>query len=127
MEQRDYVRRLLDAYRVTPGTCGAVRRPDRVLAAQLHQRGVPLEAVENAFVLAAARRLIRPTAAAPLGTIRSLAYFSPVIEEVLQLQVSQEYFQHLRHKLQRAASARYQITPSPKLKSPPHTALLRRG
>ncbi len=106
MEQRDYVHRLLDAYRVTPGTCGVVRRPDRVLAAQLHQRGVPLEAVENAFVLAAARRLIRPAGAAPLGTIRSLAYFSPVIEEVLQLQVAQEYFQHLRHKLQRAASAR---------------------
>jgi hypothetical protein len=106
MEQRDYVRRLLDAYRLTPGTCGAVRRPDRVLAAQLHQRGVSLEAVENALVLAAARRLLRPAGAAPLGTIRSLAYFSPVIEEVLQLQVSQEYFQHLRHKLQRAASAR---------------------
>jgi hypothetical protein len=106
MEQRDYVRRLLDAYRLTPGTCGAVRRPDRVLAAQLHQRGVSLEAVENALVLAAARRLIRPAGAAPLGTIRSLAYFSPVIEEVLQLQVSQEYFQHLRHKLQRASSAR---------------------
>ena len=106
MEQRDYVRRLLDVYRVTPGTCGVIRRPDRMLAAQLHGRGVPLEAVENAFVLAAARRFIRPAAAAPLGTIRSLAYFSPVIEEVLQLQVSQEYFQHLRHKLQRAASAR---------------------
>lgn len=106
MEQRDYVRRLLDAYCVTPGTCGVVRRPDRVLAAQLHQRGVPLQAVENAFVLAAARRLIRPAGAAPLGTIRSLAYFSPVIEEVLQLEVSKEYFQHLRQKLQRAASAR---------------------
>jgi len=106
MEQRDYMRRLLDAYRVTPGTCGIVRRADRVLAAQLHQRGVPLEAIENAFVLAAARRLIRSTGVAPLGMIRSLAYFSPVIDEVLQLQVGQEYFQHLRHKLQRAASAR---------------------
>ena len=106
MEQRDYVRRVLDVYRVTSGTCGVIRRPDRMLAAQLHGRGVPLEAVENAFVLAAARRLIRPAAAAPLGTIRSLAYFSPVIEEVLQLQVSQEYFQHLRHKLQRATSPR---------------------
>ena len=105
MEQRDYVRRLLDAYRATPGTCGAVRRPDRVLAAQLHQRGVPLAAVENAFVLAAARRLIRPAGATPLGTIRSLAYFSPVIEEVLQMQVSTEYFHYLRHRLQRAAFA----------------------
>jgi hypothetical protein len=73
MEQRDYVRRLLEAYRATPGTCGAVRSADRVLAAQQHQRGVTLEAVENAFVLAAARRLIRPEGAPPLGTIRSLA------------------------------------------------------
>ena len=69
IDQRDYVRRLLEAYRAT-------------------------------------RRMIRPAGAAPLGTIRSLAYFSPVIEEVLQLQVSQEYFQYLRHKLQRIAPAR---------------------
>jgi hypothetical protein len=106
MEQSDYVRRLLEAYRATPGTCGAVRRPDRLLAAQLHARGVPLEAVENALTLAAARRMARPTNALPLGIIRSLAYFSPVIEEVLQLKVGQEYFQHLRNRLQRAASAR---------------------
>jgi hypothetical protein len=106
IDQRDYVRRLLEAYRATPGTSGAVHRADRLLAARLHDRGVPLEAVENAFVLAATRRMTRPAGAVPLGTIRSLAYFSPVIEEVLQLQVSQEYFQYLRHKLQRAASAR---------------------
>jgi hypothetical protein len=106
MEQHGYVRRILEAYRATPGTCGAIRRPDRLFATQLHQRGVPLEAVENALVLAAARRMIRPDGAAPLGTIRSLAYFAPVIEEVLQLKVSQQYFQYLRHKLQRTASAR---------------------
>jgi len=98
MDQRKYVHRLLEAYRATPGTCGAVRRPDRLLAAQLHQRGVPLEAVENALILAAARRLARPTDAPPLGVIRSLAYFSPVIEEVLQLQVGPEYFRHLRQR-----------------------------
>jgi len=106
IDPRDYVRRLLEAYRATPGTSGAVCRADRVLAAQLHERGVPLEAVENAFVLAAARRMVRPAGAAPLGTIRSLAYFSPVIEEVLQLKVGQEYFQYLRYKLHRVASAR---------------------
>ena len=106
MDQRDYVRRLLEAYRATPGTSGMVRGPDRVLAAQLHERGVSLETVENAFILAAARRMIRPVDAAPLGTIRSLAYFLPVIEEVLQLKVGQQYFQYLRHKLQRAASER---------------------
>ena len=105
IDRHDYVRRLLEAYRATPGTSGAVRRADRVLAAQLYERGVSLEAVENAFVLAATRRMIRPTGAVPLGTIRSLAYFAPVIEEVLQMQVSTEYFLYLRHKLQRAALA----------------------
>ena len=73
--QEEYVRRVLDAYRSTPGTTGTIRRADRILAAQLHQRGVALMAVENALVLAATRRLIRPAEAPPLGTIRSLAYF----------------------------------------------------
>ncbi len=99
MEQHEYVRRLLEAYRATPGTCGAVRRPDRLLAIQLHARGVPLEVVESALTLAAARRLARPIDAPSLGIIRSLAYFSPVIEEVLRLQVSPEYFRHLRNRL----------------------------
>ena len=99
--QEEYIRQVLEAYRKTPGTMGTVRRPDRVLAAQLYQRGVPVSVIENAFVLAAARRLMRPADAPPLGTIRSLAYFLPVIEEVLDLRVSPDYFQYLRHKLER--------------------------
>jgi len=106
MQRHEYIRRLLEAYRATPGTCGAVRRPDRLLAAQLHQRGVPIEAVENALILAAARRLARPADAPPLGTIRSLAYFSPVIEEVLRLPVGPEYFRHLRSSIARLTPAR---------------------
>jgi hypothetical protein len=104
--QEEYIRRVLEAYRQTPGTLGTVRRPDRVLATQLYQRGVSVDVIENAFVLAATRRFIRPTDAPPLGTIRSLAYFLPVIEEVLGLRVSPEYFQYLRYKLERAAPAR---------------------
>ncbi|MGA2329490.1 MAG: hypothetical protein ABSH05_24800 [Bryobacteraceae bacterium] len=79
--QEEYIRQVLNAYRKTPGTIGTIRRPDRLLATQLHQRGVPLMAIENALVLAAARRLIRPAGSPPLGAIRSLAYFLPVIEE----------------------------------------------
>jgi hypothetical protein len=106
MEQREYVRSLLEAYRTTPGTAGVVRRPDRLLAAQLHDRGVPLETAENALALAAMRRLARPADASPLGTIRSLAYFLPAIEEVLQTSVSPEYYQHVRRKLQRTIGTR---------------------
>ena len=100
------IHQVLEAYRKTPGTSGTVRRPDRVLAGQLYQRGVSVSVIENAFVLATARRLMRPADALPLGTIRSLAYFLPVIEEVLGMRVSPEYFQHVRRKLERIASNR---------------------
>jgi hypothetical protein len=99
--QEEYIRQVLEAYRKTPGTMGTVRRADRMLAAQLHQRGISVRVIENALVLAATRRLMRPADAPPLGTIRSLAYFLPVIEEVLGLSVSPDYFQYLRHKLER--------------------------
>lgn len=99
MDSAEFVRRVLDAYRATPGTCGVVRKPDRAFALALHARGVPLAAVENAFVLAAARRLARPPDAPPLGVIRSLAYFGPVIDEVLHSSVGQAYYDYLRHRL----------------------------
>ena len=104
--QEEYVRHVLEAYRKTPGTMGMVRRADRLLAAQLYQRGLSLMVIENALLLAATRRLFRPADAPPLGTIRSLAYFLPVIEEVLELRVSPAYFQYLRSKLARAGSTR---------------------
>ena len=104
--QQEYICQVLEAYRKTPGTMGTVRRPDRVLAAQLYQRGISVSVIENAFVLAATRRLMRPAEAPPLGTIRSLAYFLPVIEEVLELRVSPDYFRYLRYRLGRTAPAR---------------------
>jgi hypothetical protein len=104
--EQEYIRQVLAAYRKTPGTMGAVRHPDRVLAAQLYQRGVSVRVIENAFVLAAARRLMRLADATPLGPIRSLAYFLPAIEEVLGLRVSPDYFRYLRQKLERVASTR---------------------
>ena len=106
LSQEEYMRQVLEAYRKTPGTTGTVRHADRLLAAQLYQRGLSLKVIENALVLAATRRLIRLPEAPPLGTIRSLAYFLPVIEEVLDLRVNPDYFNHLRHKLARIGTTR---------------------
>lgn len=106
LSQKEYVHQVLEAYRKTPGTMGTVRRADRVLATQLYERGHSLKVIENALVLAATRRLIRPPDAPPLSTIRSLAYFLPVIEEVLTLHVSPNYFDYLRHKLARIVFTR---------------------
>ena len=104
--KEEYVQRVLAAYRSTPGTMGTIRRPDRFLAGQLYERGVPLMVIENALVLAAARRLTRGVESPPLNTIRSLAYFVPVIEEVRSLRVSPDFFQYLRQKIARHAPAR---------------------
>ena len=41
--QEEYIRQVLEAYRKTPGTMGTVRRADRLLAAQLYQRGLSRE------------------------------------------------------------------------------------
>jgi len=104
--QEEYVRQILEAYRQTPGTLGKVHRADRLLAAQLYQRGLSVQVIENALVLAAVRRLIRSTDRPPLNAIRSLAYFLPVIEEVLKSRVSPDYFQYLRHKLEHITPTR---------------------
>lgn len=103
MERSEYVRLVLDAYRSTPGVVGVVRRADRLLATALFDRGVALETVQNALVLAASRRMARPEGATPLGLVRSLAYFMPVIDEVLESNVSRQYFEYLRQRLGRAS------------------------
>ena len=106
MDSLEYVRRVLEVYRATPGTGGAIRKPDRAFALGLFTRGVPLTVVENALVLACARRLLRPADAPRLGVIRSLAYFAAVIDEVVGLGADDAYFQHLRARLARLRGQR---------------------
>ena len=99
ISQDDYVERLLRAYRQTPTTMGTVRPADRVVAVELHARGISLRVVENAFILAVSRRLMRAPGAPPLMPIRSLAYFLPVIEEVIEMRISPNYFVYLEYKI----------------------------
>ena len=86
--QEEFIHQVLEAYRKTPGTMGTVRRPDRVLAVQLYQRGISVSVIENAFVLAATRRLMRPADAPPLGPIRSLACASARITSNISVKKS---------------------------------------
>lgn len=97
--KNDYIRKVLDAYRRMPGATGALRRNDRLLAANLYDRGVPLCAVENALVLTAARRIARPSDWPALQPVRSLCYVLPVINEVLDVRASQDYYRDLQIKI----------------------------
>jgi hypothetical protein len=98
MTKPEYMRQVLNAYRQTPTTAGRITRQDRLLAAELYDRGVPLRVVENALILGAARRLYRRLDAPPLAPVRSLHYFRGLIEEIasLPLKYPQAYFDHLR-------------------------------
>src|SRR5712691_7194883 len=76
---------------------------DQQLARRLHGRGIPLQLVESAMLLASLRRLVRPADLPPLPPIRSLAYFQPVIEELLAHPAPDNYLEYLRLKMRRIA------------------------
>ena len=72
---------------------------DRTSAAELQARGISLAAVESALLLASIRRLARSPDMPPLSPIRSLAYFFPVIDEVLANPLPESYLDYLRRKV----------------------------
>jgi hypothetical protein len=98
-DPRSFVKSVLDLYLALPETPTRLNRRDRALALDLFQRGVSRSTIEAALLLASTRRLYRPPDATPLGSIRSLHYFLPVIEEVLAQPLPSDYLAYLRHKL----------------------------
>lgn len=98
-----YVAAVLTLYVDLPDTPLRASVPDQRQARLWFDRGVSLEVVETALLLACLRRTVRPTDAPPLPRIRSLAYFQPVIEELLEHPVPGGYLQYLRLKLRGTA------------------------
>jgi hypothetical protein len=95
----DYSRRILDLYARLPGTPRKPRPADRRLIEQLHSRGVSAATVEAALFLAAARRVCRNPSKPPLPQIRSLAYFLPVIDELLETPLPNGYLAFVQSKV----------------------------
>jgi hypothetical protein len=73
---------------------------DQLQARRFFERRVPLPVIETALLLGSLRRLQRPAAAPRLPPIRSLAYFQPVVEELLQAPVSDSYRAYLQRQMQ---------------------------
>jgi hypothetical protein len=91
-----YVSAVLRLYLELPDAPPRARPYDRRLARQLNEQGVDLALVETALLLATARRSKRSPSAAPLGPIRSLYYFLPVIEELRRQPPPEGYLAYLR-------------------------------
>ena len=102
----NYVSAVLTLYLGLPETPLRTSLQDKKYARQLHDRGVPLRVVEAAFLLASLRRLPRPADVPPLSPIRSLAYFQPVIAELLANPAPENYLEYLRLKLRHIASGK---------------------
>ena len=94
-----YRQTLLDLYLRLPDTPRRLSRFDLRLVRQLWERQIPLTTVETAFLLASSRRAARRPDAMPLGPIRSLHYFMPVIEELLAQPLPESYLAYLRRKV----------------------------
>lgn len=97
-----YVREVLRLYRATPGVHGHVRRADHDLAGRLFDQGVPFWAIANAFLVGAARRIVHNGFSTPMPLVRSLHYFLPLIQEMLERPLGYRDLDELRHKLQAA-------------------------
>ena len=97
--RRAYVNAVVRNYVRLPGTPLRASRRDRQLAAALHDRGVPLRVVWAAFVIAAARWAVRGPQQRRLDKIRTLFYFLPAINEVLEAQPEPDYVRYLAAKL----------------------------
>jgi hypothetical protein len=95
----DFVTDVLNLYRQLPETPSRTTTNDRRSTIELYKRGINLSTIEAAFLLGSARRLFRSPELPPLSPIRSLAYFVPVIQELLDNPVPDNYVGYLRMKL----------------------------
>jgi len=94
-----YVNAVVRNYVRLPGTPLRASRRDRKLAAALYDRRVPLRVVWAAFVIAATRWAIRTPQQRKLEAIRTLYYFLPAIDEVLDTSPDPDYVEYLAGKL----------------------------
>jgi hypothetical protein len=99
-----YVADVLILYVELPETPLRASIQDQWQARRLHDRGIPLSLVESALLLASLRRLIRPADGPPLSPIRSLAYFQPVVDELLAHPLPDKYLEYLRLKMRQATA-----------------------
>ena len=95
-----YAMTVLDVYVQLPGAPARLTPQDQRQAQLWFQRGVPCSLVETALLLGCLRRLIRPPGAPRLSAIRSLSYFQPVVEELLDTPVPDNYRAYLRHRIE---------------------------
>jgi len=94
-----YISKVVDLYVSLPETPNECAQSDIQLASKWYQLRVKAKDVEAAMLLTTARRLFRDPENGPLGPIRTLHYFVPVLQEVIQEPLASGYLEYLRKKI----------------------------
>lgn len=112
--RKHYVAEVVRLYLSLPETPARAGVSDRQLAGLWFDRHIEPAILRQAFLLASIRRLGRSPEMPPLAPIRSLHYFMPVVEEILQSPLPPGYADHLERKLRTfSTSARSRLTNTP--------------
>ena len=107
-----YVSEVLAIYTTLPETPARARPADRRLAETWQRGGVTLQMVESALLLGQLRRLARPPEYPRLNPIRSLYYFVPLVEEVMEKPLPDGYVKYMKSKLQKLDASRQEPQPA---------------
>ncbi len=93
----EQIRQLFLRHSCVQGTFSAA---DEKLAADWYRRHVPLEQMEQAYLLGCARKYVALLSRPSGERISSLRYFTPLLSEVAERTVSADYWPHLAHKVE---------------------------
>jgi hypothetical protein len=96
----EYVERIRGLFLEHPIVRSSFGEADRHLARALHRRGVPFQQVERALVLGLARKYATCLNNPEVPPITSLHYFLPLLREVQETRVSQQYWTYTANRLE---------------------------
>ena len=103
-QQSRYIEQVRTLYLSQPCVQSAFGPADHKLAASWYRQNLPLETIERAYLLGCTRKYVALWNHPEATPIASLSYFTNLLEEVAQEQVSPGYWRHLAQGLGRLES-----------------------
>ncbi len=97
--ESEYLERIRNLFLAHPIVRSSFGEADHHLAGALYRRGVPLEQAERALVLGLARKYVSCFNDPKAAPITSLHYFLPVLREVQEVRVSEDYWTYTAQRL----------------------------
>lgn len=98
-EETHYVERVRSLFLACPCVVSSFTPADQKLALDFYRRGVSFEQLEQAMLLGCARRYLAGLNGQTTASITSLKYFESLVEEISRQEVSDQYWEYVRSRL----------------------------